>query len=67
MPHLTLHLILCRVSARFLQHCSLVQLPAISLKGFQLIFTAMLRRHMQVGENGSAVAKGSVYFFKGCH
>ena len=45
-PHPSLAL---RVSDRFLQHCSLVLLPAVSQKGFQLIFTAILQRHMQVG------------------
>ena len=49
-----------RISDRLVQHLFLVALPAVSHAGFQLIFTAMLRRHMgtttTVSQVGGALA-----------
>ncbi len=47
-----------RISDRLVQHLFLIALPAISHAGFQLIFTAMLRRHMGTTTTVSQVGVG---------
>ena len=37
---------MCSMSDRFLQHVNLVAMPNVSHMGFNLIFTAMLKRYM---------------------